>query len=264
MVTQLAFVHLTFMNIHLGGDVLESYVATSVRHVDTVLRKQSSGDAAVLPAMVEEIQWLQRHAYDLVILACSRSLDQRIFSSPGIPLELLLRLEAAFLAEELQCDARWSRLSNSKYIIFNATLPRPSCCRGSLRTLAESEASAVAHGLSEGSVEAAAPFSGSLPPRNPSVAELPSLTPDSTGSTTDPWQPIRDPKLERMEHVDSERVQTLRGGAGSTVLQNPSGSEPACIDVLHCRSLATQIEDVLKRHGIVDTGVMDDILKILN
>ena len=52
MVTQLAFVHLTFMNVHLGGDVLESYVATSVRHVDTVLRKQSSGDAAVLPAMV--------------------------------------------------------------------------------------------------------------------------------------------------------------------------------------------------------------------
>ena len=117
-VTQLAFAHLAFMNIQLGGDVLESYVATSVRHVDTVLQKQSSGDAAVLPAMVEEIQWLQRHAYDLVFLACSRSLDQRIFSSPGIPLELLLRLEAAFLAEGLQSDSRWSRLSSSKYRIF--------------------------------------------------------------------------------------------------------------------------------------------------
>ena len=259
---QLALVHSTFMNIHRGGIILDSDVATSVLELDEALRQQSTKEAQELPShAVDDLRRLQSHMYDLAILACSRYLDQGLFLNDiGMSDLLICRLEAAFSIPRLSDDRLWSRLCHSKGKIFNAASPRCSRRPGPLKNVADSKASAAAR-VSDCIVETAAP----LPMEAVAV-----FISDSTGSTTDDcsrhsrWTPVLGVVSE---HIDPQTVPTVFGAAGSTgsTLPGLSSSEPARIDLMLCASLSSQIADVLKRHGIFDnTAIVDDILNCLN
>ena len=139
---------------------------------------------------------------------------------------------------------------------------RPVAARDLLKTVADSKASAVAHGFFDCTVETAAPL--------PMEAEVAVSIADSTGSTTydcgrhSRWTPVLGVVSE---NIDPQTVPTVFGAAGSTASTLPglSSSEPARIDLMLCASLSSQIADVLKRHGIFDnTAIVDDILNCLN
>jgi hypothetical protein len=104
---------------HPGWDDLELRAARALIEVDTLLQNQTVRTAPPLPpAAVDELKLLQRHAQDIAVMACSRFINQATLQSRRIPSELLSRLQAVFTYTELQDDALWARLGNSKYHVF--------------------------------------------------------------------------------------------------------------------------------------------------
>ena len=102
-----------------AGDDVEPRAARALRQVDELLRQQAAQEAPPLPAAaVKSLRVLQRHSADVVLLACSRFISQTILQSQGVPRELLIRLEAAFVTADLQDDSLWSRIGNSKFHVF--------------------------------------------------------------------------------------------------------------------------------------------------
>ena len=86
--------------------------------MDELLRQQVAGIVPPLPELVvQDLRRLQQNLLDLVVLTCSRFMDQTILQAQGVPALLVSRLEAAFTPMPLHLDL-WSRLGNSKYHIF--------------------------------------------------------------------------------------------------------------------------------------------------
>jgi len=104
---------------HPGADDLERRAGQALRQVDELVRQQNAQEAPPLPqAAMRDMKRLQRHLQDIVLLACSRGINQWILQSKGIPPQLLCRLEAAFGQVTLQDDDLWSRLGNSKFHVW--------------------------------------------------------------------------------------------------------------------------------------------------
>jgi len=102
------------------GGTLEWDAARALTNINEVLDQQASGEPAQLPKnAVQLLQILQIRLRDLVILACSRNIEQSLFRSSGIPPELRCRLERVF-GSDLRGDlSLWSCLGNSKWHIWN-------------------------------------------------------------------------------------------------------------------------------------------------
>ena len=78
-------------------DDLELRAATALVEVDGVLRQHTHDSFTHL-----QLQLLQQHLQDLVVLSCSRFISNTILQSKGIPSELLVRLDAAFWATAME------------------------------------------------------------------------------------------------------------------------------------------------------------------
>ena len=94
------------------GDDLEDRAAQVLVqvHADELQR-----DAVDLP----NLQLLQHHALDLVILSCSRFICKGILQKQGMPSELVARLRAALPATVFDALRLWSRVAGSKHQVFH-------------------------------------------------------------------------------------------------------------------------------------------------
>ena len=103
--------------------VLDRHAAALLTHIIDLLHWSSwiewEAQAWSLPVLAE-LNLLQRHAQDVVVLACSRGIDLVILQgSKGVPQELANRLEAAFPPAVFQDIGLWSKLGNAKFQRFN-------------------------------------------------------------------------------------------------------------------------------------------------
>ena len=98
-------------------DDLELRAATALVEVDGVLRQHTHDSFTHL-----QLQLLQQHLQDLVVLSCSRFISNTILQSKGIPSELLVRLDAAFWATAMEGgyhrDDLVSKLQECKDYVF--------------------------------------------------------------------------------------------------------------------------------------------------
>ena len=97
-----------------GDDLVEIRAASCFKLVDKLLRTH-----VPLPlAAVEDLSQLRNQLQDIVVLPCSRGLDQKDLHGRGLPQELRVRLEAA-LGEKALTNLHWlSLLGNSKQHMF--------------------------------------------------------------------------------------------------------------------------------------------------
>ena len=125
----LAFVKETFMVLrttpayvhsHSREDDLEQRAARALMQIDELIRKEFKGEVLPLsmPAL-EELKWLQRQSQDLTVLICSRFIDKKLLQTKGMPPELQVRLQAAFIHDwPGRDDTIKSRMGHSKYHVF--------------------------------------------------------------------------------------------------------------------------------------------------
>ena len=69
-----------------------------------------------------ELSVLMNHLQDLVIMLCSRGVNQKLMKKGGLPDELKIRLELAFPTGALSDAVLWSRLGNSKHQVFQRVI----------------------------------------------------------------------------------------------------------------------------------------------
>lgn len=97
-----------------GDDLVEIRAASCFKHVDRLLRTHVQLPAAA----VEDLSQLRNHLQDIVVLSCSRGLDQKDLHGRGLPQKLRVRLEAA-LGPTALTNLHWlSLLGNSKQHMF--------------------------------------------------------------------------------------------------------------------------------------------------
>ena len=98
---------------------LEIRAARCLSRIDTVLRQMRKMEAPPLhPDAMAHLRSLQQYMQDIVVLLCSRFMDQALLQKRGMPQVLISRLEAAFTIEGIQDDMLWCRLGDSKAHIF--------------------------------------------------------------------------------------------------------------------------------------------------
>ena len=104
---ELARLHLTFQYIaeyiqHSPDDNLELFAARALNEVEYLLRQQAMQTTAPLPLeAVKELKSTLRHAQDIVVLACSRFIDERLMHTSRIPRELGYRFQLAFAPRDM-------------------------------------------------------------------------------------------------------------------------------------------------------------------
>ena len=98
---------------------LEIRAARCLSRIDTVLKQMRKMEAPPLhPDAMAHLRSLQQHMQDIVVLLCSRFMDQALLHKRGMPQVLISRLEAAFTIEGIQDNLLWCRLGDSKSHIF--------------------------------------------------------------------------------------------------------------------------------------------------
>ena len=123
---ELTSLHRTFKYIsdyvrHSPDDNLELFAARAMKEVEELLRQQAMPAASLIsPQALEELKIIQRLSQDIVVLACSRFIDQRLMQTSRIPPALGYRFLRAFAPLGMDFDQRYSRLGNAKYQIFNS------------------------------------------------------------------------------------------------------------------------------------------------
>ena len=231
----------------LPGDDFEFCAANALKDVDELLRQQTEREALPLPAAaVRELKVLQRHAQDVAVLANSRFVNQKIMQGhKGIPVELLLRLEASF-GEALSDHALWSRLGNSKYNLFTRGLKfgerkhRRRGDRGSGRLRATAAVATVAEPVVVSSMASSVDEMG-----EPLRIHVLSTTPYAAASSS------------------SASSSSACSAADSPILGEPLWLEHSTPDDSSC-GIDAKIEEVLKRHGIkYNKALIDGIAKTL-
>ena len=106
-------------NARCENQFLEIRAARCLSHIDTVLRQMRKMEAPPLhPDAMAHLRSLQQHMQDIVVLLCSRFMDQALLQKRGMPQVLISRLEAAFTIEGIQDNLLWCRLGDSKSHIF--------------------------------------------------------------------------------------------------------------------------------------------------
>ena len=101
------------------NQLLEIRAASCLSRIDTVLRQMRKMEAPPLhPDAMAHLRSLQKHMQDIVVLLCSRFMDQALLQKRGMPQVLISRLEAAFTIRGLQDNLLWCRLGDSKSHIF--------------------------------------------------------------------------------------------------------------------------------------------------
>ena len=109
-----------YVHSHSRDDDLEQRAARALVAIDELLRKEFRGAVPPLgmPAL-KGLKLLQLQSQDLTVLVCSRFIDQTLLQTKGMPPELQVRLQAAFItAWPGRDDTIMTRMGNSKYHIF--------------------------------------------------------------------------------------------------------------------------------------------------
>ena len=240
---QLTYTNHTFMDfmttvVHWPGDGLELRSAVALREVDELLRQQTAQEAPALPpAAVKQLQLLQRHAQDVVVLVHSRYIAHKILQGRGTPTELLLRLEASFGTGLRNDAALWSRLGNSKHHVFARGLQfrhqKGHRGGGGVRRAADAAALPLV-------VSSAALATGNFQAGEMGTTIGISQVMNRPSTMEDFDEPLH---IHLLELVGTERSKEARDTGASS--SSADGGEP-----LHIHWLEWKIELALKRHGV--------------